>query len=180
MRAEEFFRGAAARQHVRVAKMPPGAFSGLGSAPRLSNSGLNGYWSTMGCTAHELALDALKVALDRAEKSGLQQADAYIEAKRYFDNNPIVYPWSCEENTAYAGQVLKKLNAVLGSKADEIPAPVAEQMTDAHERTKPPEETPFWVKATVIGGLSVAGLITVAVLAGQLGPLLAVFKKVTK
>lgn len=151
---------------------PVSAFNSMHFAGVDVGPGLAGYWSTVGCTAHEQAMDAIKEGLRRAEAKNLQNRNEYIQAKAYFDNNPVVYPWTCEENTAEAGLIAQKLNALLGNDAAPIPPSVAEQLFDAEVKTKPPEEMSATAKFAIIGGITVVGIIGVAYITGQLAPLL--------
>jgi hypothetical protein len=132
------------------------------------------------CDSFEQAVEALGEVVRRAEAENATSSSAYQQAKsvlqqetgwNLFGRTRVSGVTNCEAQTARLASIIKELNAKLKDPIT-IPPVVLEQLKDAEERTQPTEPVPFWVKATVIGGIAVAGLIAVGVITGQVAPIL--------
>ncbi len=174
---------------------PPGRPCGQ-AAPL---AGLSGYAQSFGCDSFDAALDTLVEALRRADAAGLVGPDITQAQNRADDETSMWRPWArsavlptnCKNKTAELALLINNVNVAL-SKAQasgassqppvslppSVLAATAAANQSATDAGKPPEEMSLTAKIALIGGISVAGLIAVAVITGQVAPLLRVAKKV--
>lgn len=162
-----------------VSAMDTMHFAGLG-AP----SGL-GLVNVAFCDEFEQAVEFLGEVLRRATTS----SPAYDRAKRVYDAETDGFPYTkrtpvgltnCQNQTARINDVAQALNAELPANLRvSAPPAVTEQANDARMAAgdKPPPEMDPTVKFAIVGGIVVAGIIGVAVITGQVAPLLRTVKK---
>lgn len=137
------------------------------------------------CPSFEDAIDTLGSAVKRGSAEGLTSQN-FLDAKEKYENETSYLPWkrtpvskltNCEDATAIVAMHINNVNAELKAKVG-IPANVQAQANDALSRTKPPEEMSPTAKFAIIGGITVVGIVAVAVIVGQVAPLLRIVKKV--
>jgi len=152
------------------------AVSVMGSmgGPGLSGLGLiNSAW----CDSFEQAVDALGEAVRRGEEQGLTSAN-FVQAQTVYANETSaalwrrtpVGVWNCKDQTDRINLLVQALNKELTQ-----PVPVAQSVQNA---SKPPEEMSLTAKFAIIGGITVAGIIGIAVITGQVAPLFRTVKRV--
>lgn len=139
------------------------------------------------CDSYEQAIEALGEAVRRGQNKGLVSNNFAQAQKVYGDETSAlvwrrtpVGVWNCEAQTARIALLLQNLNAELGSDAVGVPSPVLAQQRDAQQASgeKPKDEMDPVVKFAIIGGITVAGIIGVAVITGQVGSVVRAFKRV--
>lgn len=154
----------------RVHSKPMG-LSGLGL--------INSAW----CDSFEQAVETLGEAVRRGTDQSLT-SPAFVQAKgayeaetsfNIFGRTPVGLT-NCEAQTARLVGILYAVNKELKTPVP-VPPSIEKQYNDAVRGAQPPEPVPTWVKLTVIGGISVVGVIALAYVTGQVAPLLRAFKR---
>jgi len=135
------------------------------------------------CDSFETAIETLGFALARATQStaNIEMARKVYEAETSANifGRTKVWVGNCEAQTARIAQLIDLVNKDLGTNAVAVPPSVREQVNDANIAAgdKPPPEMDPTVKFAIVGGIVVAGIIGVAVITGQVAPLLRTVKK---
>lgn len=185
--AERFYSPARTLEVVASARPPLGTpvsamntmhFAGLGA----TSPGL-GLVNSAFCDEFELAIETLGLALARATQStaNIEMARKVYETETSANifGRTKVWLGNCEGQTARIAQLIDLVNRDLGASAVPVPPSVREQGNDADiaAGNKPPPEMDPTVKFAIVGGIVVAGIIGVAVITGQVAPLLRTVKK---
>ncbi len=140
-----------------------------------------GALGAIGCRDVEPLLEELKHIIDNAG-SKLSSASR-ISAQVVYDDiasYALYVPFlgtDCGKHVTELKATIAALRAELGSAAPAPLRPHATIVTGAAPDAA--SDMPFWQKAAIIGGIGVAGLVAVAVITGQVAPLLRTVKKVT-
>ena len=139
------------------------------------------------CDSFEQAVETLGEVVRRGQAKGLVSANFAQAQKVHGDETSAliwrrtpVGVWNCEAQTARIALLIQNLNAELGADAVSIPSSVLAQQRDAQQASgeKPKDEMDPVVKFAIIGGITVAGIIGVAVITGQVGSVVRAFKRV--
>jgi hypothetical protein len=154
---------------------PRSALSGLG--------GLNGLWT---CNAVQQVVDQLKAAI--VDPSTSASGQAVVSAQNFVDKYDGSNTWGeCDSVAAYGASLLRalqpetSLSPAVQQAVNNTQTDINQAATDAHQALDPASgEMPLWGKVALIGGLSVAGIIGIAVITGQVAPLFRAVKKVVK
>lgn len=162
-------------------RAPRSALQGLNS--RAGLAGLGGLWT---CNAVQQVVDQLKAAVVNPDTSASGQA--VVSAQNFIDRYDGSNTWGeCDSVAAYGAQLLSALrpDAVLGPAAQQAvnntQTAINQSATNAGQALDPTSgEMPFWGKVALIGGISVAGVIGIAVITGQVAPLFRAVKKVVR
>ena len=153
--------------------------SGMARPVGLHGFGDLGLINSAWCDSFEQAIESLGEVVRRAEGEAVtgpefQQAKSVLQQEtgwNPFGRTLVSGATNCEAQTARVAVIINALNKKLKSPIV-LPPAVAAQLKDATERALPTEPVPLWVKATVIGGIAVVGLIAVGVITGQVAPIL--------
>lgn len=195
--AARFFSQAMPLQSVQNAGIPPGSpvstfntmhFAGVGSVKPAGLGGL-GVYNSLGCDSFDQAIKDLEELVRRGEQAGISSM-ALERAKTVLDEetgwNPInrtaVWPTNCRAQTARiaaiiaAGMADLPASARFGVAATVTTAAAAANL-DANNAGKPPEDISPTAKFAIIGGITVVGIIGVAVITGQIAPLFRAVKR---
>lgn len=158
---------------------------GLGDFGRANGPlGNLGLWNSSWCDSFEQAVETLGEVVRRGKAEGLihpalAQAESVLNSETSLLplNRTPVGPTNCEAQTSRIAVLINSVNALLKNKVV-VPPSVRAQLTDAEQGTLPPEDMPLWTKAAIVGGISVVGLIALAVITGQVAPIFRTIKKV--
>lgn len=161
--------------------------SGLGNVEGLGSLGSLGtiWFNTLGCDSFEMAVNDLGVIVSRANTS----TPAIERARQVYEDETSALPWkrsqvsfvNCSARTAYIAAIAAAANADLPANMRLVLAPKVQEVlnernADTANAGKPPEEMSATAKFAIVGGITVVGIIGVAVIVGQVAPLLRALK----
>lgn len=145
-------------------------------------SGLNGLnWTQSNfCGDYDLALDLMVRVSARATEERLNTSDARDLAARAARETGWNLPARTWSNLNCAGVTTELMQLVTAvNKQLKSPIAIGQQLLDSTNPNDADERkamSPF-AKAAIIGGITVAGIIGIAVITGQVAPLLRAFKR---
>ena len=131
------------------------------------------------CDSFDQAIETLGRAVSRGEAEKLTGPE-FTEAKAVYETETswnlfgrtfVSWGRNCEDQTSRIGTLILALNSRLKNPV-QIPPSILVKVKNVTESAQPTEPVPLWVKATVIGGIAVVGLIAVGVITGQVAPIL--------
>jgi hypothetical protein len=172
--AAKFFSQSMPMVDVQNVGIPPGspvsAFNTMHFAGVSAPSGLG---AIFGCASFQAGLSRLKTLLAQAKTNGttgpaVDAAQALVEEyDATFSLHVIYNDASCVTMSAEVDRIGAALAQALNGPGWSALAPNAEA-----------EAMPLFTKVALIGGLAVAGIIGIAVITGQVAPLLRAAKRV--
>lgn len=161
--------------------MMPRANTGSAVSAVTGSSGLSGLGLvTSSSSVYDDAIASLAEAVRRGVATGLS-SDNFLQIKQFVEDETslllykrsAVWPWNATDKVKQVNAYLATVNAEL-RKAGKSPVAAPPSTDDA---IKPPDEMSATAKFAIIGGITVAGIIGIAVITGQVAPLLRAFKR---